>query len=75
MRFESVQFFEALPMRAPTPPRATRMPHRDRLVREPERQGDCRKIGGAPASWVPLRLFSDRGWMRGLDFEVGENRG
>ncbi len=35
----------------------------------------CRKIEGAPASWVLLRLFSDRGWMRGLDFEVGENRG
>jgi len=36
---------------------------------------DCRKIGGAPASWILLRLFSDQGWMRGLDFEVGENRG
>ncbi len=36
---------------------------------------DCRKIGGAPASWVLLRLFSDRGWMRGLDVEVGEDRG
>jgi len=37
--------------------------------------GDCRKIGGAPASRVFSRLFSDRGWMRGLDFEVGEDRG
>ncbi len=35
---------------------------------------DCRKIGGARANWVFWRLFSDRGWMRGLDFEVGEYR-
>ena len=36
---------------------------------------DCRKIGGAAASWVFSRSFSDRGWMRGLDGEVGEDRG
>jgi len=35
----------------------------------------CRKIGGAPVGWILLRLFSDRGWMRGLDVEVGEDRG
>jgi len=39
------------------------------------RQGDRRKIGGAAASWVSSRLFSGRGWMRGLDVEVGEDRG
>jgi len=37
--------------------------------------GDRRKIGGAAASWVSSRLFSGRGWMRGLDVEVGEDRG
>ena len=36
---------------------------------------DCRKIGGARASWVFSRLFSDQGWMRGLDVEFGEDRG
>jgi len=36
---------------------------------------DCRKIGGTTASWMFSRLFSDQGWMRGLDVEVGENRG
>jgi len=36
---------------------------------------DRRKIGGAAASWVFSRSFSGRGWMRGLDVEVGENRG
>jgi len=36
---------------------------------------DRRKIGGAAASWVFSRSFSDRGWMRGLDVEVGESRG
>ncbi len=39
------------------------------------RCGDCRKIGGAKVSRVFSRLFSDQGWMRGLDFEVGEYRG
>ena len=38
-------------------------------------EGDCRKIGGAPASWLFSRLFSDQGWMRGLDVEVGKDRG
>ncbi len=38
-------------------------------------QGDRRKIGGATASWVFSRSFSDRGWMCGLDVEVGEDRG
>ncbi len=36
---------------------------------------DRRKIGGAAANWVFSRLFSGRGWMRGLDVEVGEDRG
>ena len=36
---------------------------------------DRRKIGGAAASWLFSRLFSGRGWMRGLDVEVGEDRG
>jgi len=39
------------------------------------RTGDRRKIGGAAARWVFSRSFSDRGWMRGLDVEVGESRG
>ena len=39
------------------------------------RQWDCRKIGGVAASWLSSRLFSDQGWMRGLDVEVGEDRG
>ncbi len=39
------------------------------------RERDCRKIGGTRASWIFSRLFSDQGWMRVLDFEVGENRG
>jgi len=30
---------------------------------------------GVTASWVFSRLFSGRGWMRGLDVEGGENRG
>ena len=38
-------------------------------------QGDCRKIGGVKVSWIFSRLFSDQGWMRGLDVEIGENRG
>jgi len=37
--------------------------------------GDRRTIGGATASWLFSRLFSGRGWMRGLDVEVGEDRG
>jgi len=41
----------------------------------PDGHGDRRKIGGAAASWVSSRLFSGRGWMRGLDVEVGEDRG
>ena len=36
---------------------------------------DRRTIGGATASWLFSRLFSGRGWMRGLDVEVGEDRG
>ena len=36
---------------------------------------DRRKIGGAAASWLFPRLFSGRGWMRGLDGEVGGSRG
>ena len=36
---------------------------------------DRRKFGGAAASWLFSRLFSGRGWMRGLDIEVGEDRG
>ena len=36
---------------------------------------DRRKIGGAADSWVFSRLFSGRGWMRGLDVEVGKDRG
>lgn len=38
-------------------------------------QGGCRKIGGAKVNWIFSRLFSDRGWMRGVDVEVGEDRG
>ena len=37
--------------------------------------GDCREIGGMKVSWIVSRLFSDRGWMRGLDVEAGEDRG
>ncbi len=44
-----------------------------RLRHGPRR--DRRKIWGATASWLFSRLFSGRGWMRGLDVEVGENRG
>jgi hypothetical protein len=36
---------------------------------------DRLEIGGVGAEAVFLRLFSDRGWTRGLDCEVGENRG
>ncbi len=36
---------------------------------------DRRKIGGAAASWLFSRSFSGRGWMRGLDVEVGGNWG
>ena len=37
-------------------------------------EGDRRETGGAWTSWVFSRLISDRGWGRGMDFEVGENR-
>ena len=36
--------------------------------------GDCCRTGGAGTSWVFSRLISDRGWGRGMDFEVGGNR-
>src|SRR6476469_8966826 len=36
---------------------------------------DCLEIGGAGVEAVVSRLISDRGWMRGLDCEVGENWG
>ena len=36
---------------------------------------DRRKIGGAAANWLFSRLFSGRGWMRGVDVEVGGNWG
>ena len=35
---------------------------------------DRRETGGAGTSWVFSRLISDRGWGRGMDFEVGANR-
>ncbi len=37
--------------------------------------GDRRKFGGAAANWLFSRLFSGRGWMRGLDVEAGKDRG
>jgi hypothetical protein len=36
---------------------------------------DCRKFGGASGGGVFWRLFFDLRWTRGLDCEVGENRG
>ena len=39
------------------------------------RYGDRRKFGGASAGGVFWRLFSELRWMRGVDCEVGENRG
>ena len=38
-------------------------------------QRDRRKFGGAAANWLFSRLFSGRGWMRGLDVEAGKDRG
>lgn len=38
-------------------------------------RGTAARLVGAKVSWIVSRLFSDRGWIRGLDFEVGENRG
>ena len=35
---------------------------------------DRRETGGAGTSWVFSRLISDRGWGRGMDFEVGGDR-
>jgi hypothetical protein len=40
----------------------------------PDDEGTFARLGAA-ASWLFSRLFSDRGWMRGLDVEVGEDRG
>jgi hypothetical protein len=37
--------------------------------------GDRRKFGGVRGGGVFWPLFSDLRWMRGLDREVGENRG
>jgi hypothetical protein len=37
-------------------------------------KGTAAKLGGVRASWVFSHLFSDRGWGRGMDFEVGEDR-
>jgi hypothetical protein len=37
--------------------------------------GDRRKFGGAAANRLFSRLFSGRGWMRGLDVEAGKDRG
>ena len=34
---------------------------------------DRRETGGVRVSSVFSRLFSDRGWGRGMDFKVGEN--
>ena len=36
---------------------------------------DRRKFGDAAANWLFSRLFSGRGWMRGLDVEAGKDRG
>lgn len=52
-----------------SPQRRLDHPPRDHLVPEPSRDWGATAIG----YFSPL--FSDRGWMRGLDLEVGGNRG
>ena len=44
-------------------------------ARVEDQHRDRRKFGGAAANWLFSRLFSGRGWMRGLDVEAGKDRG
>ena len=56
-------------------------PHHAELLLPPDQPSICSVFIPAlvsprvTPSWVFSPLFPDQGWMRGLDFEVGENWG
>jgi hypothetical protein len=53
---------------------AGRCPHHGPTFGTGELQGTAAELGVPLTNRVFSRMFSDRGWGRGMDFEVGENR-